>query len=115
MLYQTEKPMVLFIAKSLEDICLFTSSFILGKKFKATKTCLTLSKITFKDSSFHKRATHVNSSILIKIDLSELKKSRETTDTQFLKFKSDVVFFLSALCAHLVKKSPLKYSLTRNA
>ena len=47
--------------------------------------------------------------------LSDLKKSGKISDTKFLKFKSDVVSFLSALCAHLVEESPIKYSLTRNA
>ena len=115
-LYQTEKPMVTFIAQSVEDIIhSFISTFMLEEKFKAAKTCLSLSKINFKDYSCHKRATDANPSIPIKTELSDLKKNGEISDAQFLKFKSDLASFLSALCAHLVEKSQIKYSLTRNA
>ena len=57
----------------------------------------------------------VNPSIPIKTELSDLKKNGEISDAQFLKFKSDLASFLSVLCAHLVEKSQIKCSLTRNA
>ena len=60
-LYQTEKPMVPFFDQLLEDIIhSFASTFMLAEMLKASKACLSLSKITFKDPSCHKRATDVN-------------------------------------------------------
>ena len=79
---------------------------------KAVETCLSLSKINFNYPSCHKRATDVNPSIPIKIELSDLNKSGKISDTQFLKLKSDVASFLSALSVHLVEKLPTKYSRT---
>ena len=114
-LYQTKKPMVPFFTQSLEDIIhSFASTFMLAEKLKTSKACLSLCKIIFKDPSCHKRATDFNPWISIKTELSDLKKSRKISDTQFLMFKFGVVSFLSVLGAHLVEVSPTKYSLTRN-
>ena len=115
-LYQTDNPMVPFIAQSLEEIIRqFASTFILSEKLKAATSLVSLSKIDFKDGTCHKRAADVSLSIPIKVQLSDLKKRGKISDTQILKFKSDVVSFLSSLCAHLVEKSPIKYPLTRAA
>ena len=116
MLYQTDNPMVPFIAQSLEEIIRqFTSALILSEKLKAAKSLVSLSKIDFKDGSCHKMAADVSLWIPIKVQLSDLKKRGKISNTQILKFKSDVVSFLSSLCAHLVAKSPIKYPLTRAA
>ena len=108
--------MVPFIAQSLVEIIRqFASTFILLEKLKAATSLVSLSKIDFKDGSCHKKAADVSLSIPIKVQLSDLKKRGKISDTQILKFKSDVVSFLSSLCAHLVEKSPIKYPLTRAA
>ena len=116
LLYQTDNPMVPFIAQSLVEIIRqFASTFILLEKLKAATSLVSLSKIDFKDGSCHKKAADVSLSIPIKVQLSDLKKRGKISDRQILKFKSDVVSFLSSLCAHLVEKSPIKYPLTRAA
>lgn len=115
-LYQTDKPMVPFLASSLEDmIRSFASTFLLADKLKEANTCLKLSKINFKDVNLHKRPVDVVLPIPVKVALSDLKKSGKISSTKALQFRSDVVSFLSSLCAHMVEKSPIKYSLTRNA
>ena len=116
LLYQTDNPMVPFIAQSLEEIIRqFASTFILSEKLKAATSLVSLSKIDFKDRTCHKRAADVSLSIPIKVQLSDLKKRGKISDIQILKFKSYVVSFLSSLYAHLVAKSPIKYPLTRAA
>ena len=99
--FQTDKPMVPFLAQSL--------------KLTAATTCLKLSKIDFKDQSFHKRPSDVSLPIPVRIELANLKKQGKISDTKILQFKSSVICFLSTICAHLVEKSPLKYPLSRNA
>lgn len=114
-LYQTKKPMVPFITQSLEEIVRsFASTFMLAEKLEAAETWLSLSKISYKDPSCHKRATGANPSISNKTELSDLKTSWKINGTQFLKFMFDMVSILSALRVHFVEKSPVKYSLTRN-
>ena len=42
-------------------------------------------------------------------------KKKGKVSSKALQFKSDVILFLSVLCAHLVEKSPIKYALSRSA
>ena len=115
-LNQTEKPMVPFLANSLEDmIRSFASTFVIADKLKEANTCLKLSKLNVKDSNFHKRPTDVVLPISVTVPLSDLKKTGKVSSSKALQFKSDVISFLSVLCAHLVKKSPIKYALARSA
>ena len=115
-LYQTEKPMVPFLANSLEDmIRCFASTFLIADKLKEANTCLKLSKLNFKDANFHKRPTDVVLPIPVKVGLSDLKKKGKVSSSKALQFKSDVISFLSVSCAHLVEKSPIKYAFARSA
>ena len=115
-LYQTEKPMVPFLVNSLEYmIRSFASTFLIADKLKEANTCLKLSKLNLKDANFHKRPTDVLLPIPVKVALSDLKKEGKVSSSKALQFKSDVMSFLSVLCAHLVEKSPIKYALARSA
>ena len=115
-LYQTEKPTVPFLANSLEDmIRSFTSNFLIADKLKEANTCLKLSKLNLKDANFHKRPTDFVLPIPVKVALSDLKKKGKVSSSKARQFKSDVISFLSVLCAHLVEKSPIKYALARSA
>ena len=107
--------MVPFLANSLEDmIRSIASTFLIADKLKEANTCLKLSKLNFKDANFHKRLADVVSPIPVKVALSDLKKKGKVS-SKALQFKSDVISFLSVLCAHLVEKSPIKYALARSA
>ena len=115
-LFQTDKPMVPFLGQSIEDLIRkFASMFVLADTLKAANTCLSLSKIDFLSASNHKRPADVKLPIPVKVELSDLKKKGKITDTKILQFKAEVISFLSSLCAHLAKKSPIKHTLTRNA
>ena len=111
--YQTEKPMVPFLAQSIEDImCSFSSMFLLKDTLNKTNTCLRLSKFPFKDRAIQKHGQDVDTGISVKLELADLKKNGKASDKQILKFKRDIASFLSALCAHLAEKSPVKFPLT---
>ena len=115
-LYQTEKPMVPFLANSLEDmIRSFASTFLIPDKLKEANTCLKLSKLNFKDANFHKRPTDVVLPLPVKVALSDLKKKGKVSSSNALQFKSDVTSFLLVLCAHLVEKSTIEYAVAKSA
>ena len=80
---------------------------------KAVKPCLGLSKLNFKDFSYHKPASHIILSTHIKVEISHLKAVKKVSDTKILQFKSDGLLFF-CVNAHLAEKSPIKYYLTRN-
>ena len=51
----------------------------------------------------------------MKLELADLKKNGKASDNQILKFKKDIVLFLSTLCEHLAEKSPIKFRLRKNS
>ena len=113
--FQTDKPMVPFLAHALDEIIRnFCTSFLLKETLDNAKTCRLLSKVKFTDPSVQKRASDVDPGIVLKLELSYLRKNGKITENQVLKFKRDITSYLSELCVHLAEKSPVKFSLTRN-
>ena len=54
--FQTNNPMIPFLAQAIEEIMgLFGSSFLLKERLIKANTCLRLSKLNFNDPSLHKR------------------------------------------------------------
>ena len=89
--FQTNKPMVPFLAQAIEEIMrLFGSSFLLKETLSKANTCLSLSKLNFNDPSLCKRPGDVDPGTGVKLELS---------------IKIDVVSFLSKICTHLAKTS----------
>ena len=114
--YQTEKPIVPFLAQSIEDILhSFSSVFLLKDTLNKANRCLHLSKLYFKDRAIQKHWQDVDPGISVKLKIADLKKNGRANDNQILKFKRDIVSFLSTFCAHLAEKSPVKFSLIRNS
>ena len=107
--------MVLFLDHALDKIIRnFCTSFLLKETLDNAKTCRLLSKFKLTDPSVQKRASDVDPGIVLKLELSYLRKNGEITGNQVLKFKRDITSYLSELCVHLAEKSPVKFSLTRN-
>ena len=85
----------------------------LDKKMKAVKPCLGLSKLNFKDFSYHKPASHIILSTHIKVEISHLKAVKKSVIPRFCSLNL-MWYYSSVLHAHLAEKSPIKYYLTRN-
>ena len=83
---------------------MFLSKDILSK----ANTCLHLSKIHFKDRVIQHHEQDGYPEISVKVELADLKKNDKASDKQIVKFKLDIVLFLSALCSHLAEKSVIK-------
>ena len=61
----------------------------------------------------HLPVSNIDLGFAIRHELNHMKQTRKVKDTQILKFKQEVQQFLIALCDHILKKSPLKYHLSR--
>lgn len=76
--YQTRKPMVLFLALSLEEIIHFFNSFnlvfLLRDTLDTANTLLRLLKVNLKDRAIHKHGAYVNPGIELKIELAVTPK-----------------------------------------
>ena len=93
--FQTNNPIVPFLAQAIEEIMrLFGSSFLLKETLSKASTCIRLSKLNFNDPSLHKRPGDADPGIGIKLELSVLTKNGE------INFRRDVVSFLSKICTH---------------
>ena len=102
--FQTDNPVVLLLAQSVEEII---SNY-------ASNLCLDLSKIDFKDSAKQKRPINAELNVGVKLELSHLQKNGKFSTNQALGFKRDIVNFLSTLCFH-IQKSPVKFLPTENS
>ena len=108
--------MVLFLVQSIEDIKRsFSLIFLLKDTLNKANIFLHLSKLHFKDRAIQKHGEDVDPGISVKLKITDLKKNGKGGDKQVLKFKRDIVSFLSTLCASLAEKSPIKFPLTRNS
>ena len=103
--------------QSVEDIMhSFSLVFLLKDTLNKDNTCLHVLKLHFIDRAFQRYGQDVvDPGISVKLELADLKKNDKANDNQLIKFKRDVVSFLSTLCDHLAEKSPTKSPLTRNS
>ena len=114
--FQTNNPMVPFLAQAIEEMMrLFGSCFLLKETLSKANTCLRLSKLNFNDPSLHKRPGDVDPGIGVKLEHSILKKNGKINENQVLNFNRDVVSFVLKTCYHPAEKSPIKVSLPRNS
>ena len=72
-------------------------------------------KLHFKDRVTQKHGHGIDPEISVKLEHADFKKNGKAGDNQILKFKRDIVLFLSISCAHLAEKSPIKFPLARNS
>ena len=90
--YQTEMPIVPFLAQSIEDIIRsFSSVLLLKDTLNKANRCLCLSKLYFKDRAIQKHWQDVDPEISVKLKIADLKKNGKANDNQILKFKRDIV------------------------
>ena len=112
--FQTDAPMVPFLVDTIEEVLRdFCSKFILDDVMKKAEKTLDLVKLDMMNVNIHKPSTDFGFSL--RHDMMVLKKSGKVNDTQIFNFKRDVKAFLSALCSHIVKKTPVQSHFARCA
>jgi len=63
----------------------------------------------------HKRPENVDFGVAIKLEIISVKKKGIISVLQILKFKREVISFVTALCSHVAEKSTIKMILARHA
>ena len=82
--FQTDKPMVPFLAHTLDEVIRkFCTSFLLKETLDNAKTCRLLFKVKFIDPSVQKRASDVDPGIGLKLELSYLRKNCKITKIKY--------------------------------
>ena len=112
--FQTDKPMVPFMATTLGDIIDdLLSRIILEDTLKKCDTLYQLLQLDIKDKNIRKPSTNVDIGFAARLKLDEANLS--STDHRVVAFKKEAGEFLAGLLTHLLEKSPLKFSIVRSA
>lgn len=109
--FQTDSPMVPFMADTIGDLVKdFSSRIILKDVLKKKKSLYDLIQLDLLDKDIRKPSENVDVGFEANKMLEGVKSS-----TSKLKFKKEAGDFLAHLLSHLVEKSPLKYAIIRHA
>ena len=108
-LYQTNKPMVPFLADSLgtflRSLC---AKFMRKDVFESAKTASLRIKLDGTDITNRKNVNSVDLGFVIKYELKRLIDSMKVTSMQVFQFQKEALKFLASLCSHAIEKIPLR-------
>lgn len=112
--YQTDKPMMPFMA---DDLTRVLSSIM--KKFlkldKATvNSAYNLIKVDVDSESIQRPVSNIDIGFHASKLIQELKVKKKISERQALEFNMDAKKFLSTMTKKLIERCPLKYALVRN-
>ena len=106
--FQTNKPMVSFIADTLGDlVCDFFGRIILKDVLKKKSDLYNLIQINPLVKNIRKNPESVDIGFAVKHKLEQIKSSLNSL--KILEFKKQAGDFLAQLLHHLLEKPPLKY------
>ena len=112
--FQTNKPMVSFIADTLGDlVCDFFGRIILKDVLKKKSDLYNLIQINPLVKNIRKNPESVDIGFAVKHKLEQIKSSLNSL--KILEFKKQAGDFLAQLLHHLLEKPPLKYVVSCSA
>ena len=111
--YQSDFPLVSFIAKDLGNIfCNILSIFIKERKVEPIRAHISrISQLDFDDESLHLSHTKIQIGIVTQSELEKTKSS----DREKMEFRMSCKQFAIKVVSKIAEKSPLKYLLVRSA
>ena len=103
-LYQTNKPMVPFLAESLETLLRsLCAKFIRKDVLESAKTASLLIKLDVADETNQKDINSVDLGFGIKYKLKRIIDSKKVISMQVFQFRKEVMQFLASLCSHAME------------
>ena len=103
-LYQTNKPMVPFLAESLETLLgSLCAKFIRKDVLESAKTASLLIKLDVADETNQKDINSVDLGFGIKYKLKRIIDSKKVISMQVFQFRKEVMQFLASLCSHAME------------
>ena len=112
--YQTDKPMIPFLAQDAENIVRkLLQRFMNHKLLEKAETVRDLLEFDFHDSK-NKLAHKVDFGFTAERIIKGLRKDDKISELQEMEFHMQTSSFLETLVGKFLSKSPLKYALVRN-
>ncbi|CAM4635460.1 unnamed protein product [Leuciscus chuanchicus] len=113
--FQTDAPMVPFLAKELESIlrCLL-SCFIKREELEKIKTPVQLLKLDIQNKSIHVPLKQLDTGFATKQALETASKKLLENPVNIQVFKKECVSFLAVTCKKIMERSPLMYPAVRH-
>lgn len=109
--FQTDKPMVPFLASELHKVLTnIMEKFVLQKVMTETSDWSCLSNIDLNDEKVLKQSKHIS----IGFQTREALKAAKVSEVQEIEFKHQCKQFYRKIVQKVIERSPLKYSLARN-
>ena len=113
-LYQTNKPMVPFLAESLETLLRsLCAKFIRKYVLERAKTASLLIKLDVADITNQQDINSVDFGFHIKYKLKRLIDNKKVTSMKVFQFKKQAMEFLASLFSHAMEQSPFWSLLAR--
>ena len=108
LVFQTDKPMILFLFEVLENLLrTLLVNFIKKDVLQIVCSTLKLIKVDISDKKVQKSVDDLDLGFSIKHDLKQLALQKRVTDRAAFMFKEEVISFLTKLCSHVMEKRPM--------
>ena len=108
-MFQIDKPMTPFLAETLEVLLRWlVVKFVRKNVLAKVSTCGALIKIDPCKKNNQKQISDVNLGFAVNQEIRSPKQvNRRVNGGMIFQFKKEAVAFLSTICSHLMKKSPV--------
>ena len=114
-LYQTDKPMLPFLADDMHIMLkALMKRFLKSEILKGADSLVKLVKLDVKAHENHLSHSKIDVGFAADKKLKELYASKKINDRQILQYRVEVKDFLVAVVSKILEKSPAKYSIVRN-
>lgn len=112
--YQTDKPMIPFLADDLKKIIVSLLQRFLKPIHLANVSVATLHKIDYEDARNHLSTEKVDLGFVAEKKLKHLYVSKKVKDNEMLQLRLDTKAILIRILSKLFDKSPIRYATVRH-
>ena len=113
--YQTDKPMIMFLAGDLYDICTkLMHKFIKKDVLDSADTIYKVATLEVLNKTNHKVAAEIDIGFATKATLTNLFKKKVVGERRILEFRMDCIQFMAHTTNNILERSPMKHHIVRS-
>ncbi|XP_070554389.1 uncharacterized protein [Ptychodera flava] len=114
LMYQTDKPMMPFLADDLHRLLTgLLKRFVKGDVIEASGSLAKIVKLDLQDKKIYTSYSKVDLGFSSELELRKVKSQSSVSDRQVMQLRMECRDFLVKTATKLIEKSPLKYPMTR--